>query len=80
MLGAVCALGSPSSSMWIHNKIAEVTVYMRAPWHVISSDEAASAVEYAMMLALIVVVCIVAITAVGEAAYDVLWDVAESLE
>ena len=48
--------------------------------NLILSEEATSAVEYAVGLALIIVVCIVAITAVGEAAYDALWDAVEALE
>lgn len=48
--------------------------------NLILSEEASSAVEYAVVLALIVVVCIVAITAVGEAAYDAIWAAAEALE
>lgn len=43
-------------------------------------EGATSAVEYAVMLALIVVVAIVAIVGLGEAAYDALWDAVEALE
>jgi len=44
------------------------------------SEEATSAVEYAVVLALIVVVCIIAIMAVGENAFVAFWDVVEALE
>lgn len=43
-------------------------------------EQATSAVEYAVLLALIVVVCISAITSIGDAAYDALWEVTESLD
>jgi pilus assembly protein Flp/PilA len=43
-------------------------------------EDASTAVEYAVMLALIVAVCVVSITAVGEAAYEALWDAVEVLD
>ena len=43
-------------------------------------EQATSAVEYAVMLSLIVVVCIVALVGLAEAAYDALWDAVEALE
>ncbi|MEM6690230.1 MAG: hypothetical protein AAF664_12425 [Planctomycetota bacterium] len=46
----------------------------------IDDEQATSAVEYAVLLSLIVVVCLVAITAIGESAYDAMWDVVEILE
>ncbi len=44
------------------------------------SEEASSAVEYVVILSLIVAVCLVAVMAVGEAAYGALWDAVEALE
>jgi len=54
-----------------------IQIYLRP---LLSEDQASSAVEYAVVLALIVVVCAVAAAGLGEAAYDALWDVAEALE
>jgi pilus assembly protein Flp/PilA len=44
------------------------------------SEDGPTAVEYAVMLALIVVVCITAVTSVGTAANTKFNDVANSLE
>jgi pilus assembly protein Flp/PilA len=44
------------------------------------SEDGPTAVEYAVMLALIVVVCITAVTSVGTAANTKFNDVADSLE
>ena len=49
-------------------------------YNLLASEDASSAVEYAVMLALIVVVCIVAITAAGDVAYEALWDTVRGLE
>ncbi len=46
----------------------------------IRKEEAATVVEYAVMLALIIVVCVVSISALGESVYDALWDAADALE
>ena len=46
----------------------------------ICCEKASSVVEYAIMIAVIVVVCIIAITALGEAAYDALWEAVEALD
>lgn len=46
----------------------------------IRSEEATSAVEYAVVLSLVVVACIVAIVALGETAYDAMWEVADALD
>jgi len=43
-------------------------------------EDGTSAVEYTVMLALIVVFCIFSIEAVGLATYDALWDAVEALE
>lgn len=43
-------------------------------------EEGTSAVEYAMVLALIIVVCIGAVTTLGESMHSAMWDVVESLE
>jgi len=42
-------------------------------------DDASTAVEYAVVLSLILVVCLVAISAVGEATFGALWDAVEAL-
>lgn len=46
----------------------------------VAREDAASAVEYAVLLSLIIVVCFSAITALGDAAYDAIWDVADALD
>ena len=53
---------------------------MSAILKLLSSEEGTTAVEYAILLSLIITGCIVAITAVGEAAYDTLWDAVEAME
>ncbi|MEM6470067.1 MAG: Flp family type IVb pilin [Planctomycetota bacterium] len=42
--------------------------------------EASSAVEYSVLLALIVAACVVAIATIGQSAYDAMWEVVEVLE
>lgn len=54
--------------------------FMKSARQLLKSEDGTSAVEYAMVLALIVVVCIGAITTIGESMHDAMWDVAESLE
>ena len=46
----------------------------------LSDDQGVSAVEYCVLIALIVVFCVTAITAIGDAAYDALWDAADALQ
>ncbi len=48
--------------------------------HVAKTDRGASLVEYALLVALIAVVCIVAITFLGSAASDKFSDVGASLD
>ena len=43
-------------------------------------DSGPTAVEYAVMLAVIIVVCASTVGSVGMAAYKSLWDVVEALE
>ena len=47
--------------------------------HVAKTDRGASLVEYALLVALIAVVCIVAVTFLGETAEDKFSDVGNSL-
>jgi pilus assembly protein Flp/PilA len=47
--------------------------------HFLKSDDGPTAVEYAVMLALIIIVCLVAITAVGTQASTTFSNVANSL-
>jgi pilus assembly protein Flp/PilA len=44
------------------------------------SETGTSAVEYAVMLALIIVVCLVALDSLGRASYEALWQVVDVLE
>ena len=53
---------------------------MRSISRVLRDETAASAVEYAVILALIASVCIVAVTELGNASYDALWEVVDALE
>lgn len=46
----------------------------------LQNDDATSAVEYAVLLALIVAVCLTVVMTLGEASYDALWDVVEALD
>ena len=46
----------------------------------LKSEDGPTAVEYAIMLALIVIVCLTAITAVGEAANSAFQNIAGELE
>ncbi|MEM9368667.1 MAG: Flp family type IVb pilin [Planctomycetota bacterium] len=43
-------------------------------------ESGVSAVEYAMLLALIVMACVVSAGAIGDAAHGAMWDVVETLE
>jgi pilus assembly protein Flp/PilA len=56
-----------------------VTTFLRATRKFIVKDEAASMVEYALMLALIAVVCLVVIGQVGTSAQSVFTSVSSSL-
>ena len=54
---------------------------MLRDWQNFIDDESGpTAVEYAVMLALIVFVCASAVSGIGQATYDSLWMVVESLE
>jgi len=54
--------------------------YLKARFGVASSDEGATAVEYGIMVALIAIVIIVAVIAVGQNLLSVFTEVAENLE
>ncbi len=45
----------------------------------LASEDGPTAVEYAVMLALIVIVCLTAITSIGKAANETFQDVASSI-
>ena len=47
--------------------------------HFVKNDEAATMVEYALMLSLIAVVCIIAVTAVGTSAQGIFTQIAAQL-
>jgi len=53
---------------------------MRALLSILKDEDGPTAVEYAVMLALIIVVCSTVVQSVGNAAYDSLWEVVEVLD
>lgn len=54
--------------------------FMTRVQNFLKSEDGPTAVEYAIMLALIVIVCLTAITAVGNAANSAFENVADKLE
>ena len=66
--------------MLLFLNLFNVKLSMRILTRFLKEETATSAVEYAVILALIVAVCVVAITELGNASYDALWDVVEALE
>jgi pilus assembly protein Flp/PilA len=47
--------------------------------HFVKNDEAATMVEYALMLSLIAIVCIIAVTAIGNNANNIFGQIAAAL-
>ncbi len=52
---------------------------VRSLWKFVKSEDGPTAVEYAVMLALIIVVCIAAIAVIGQRANSVFQNVANTL-
>ncbi len=50
------------------------------PARFLDAECGTSAVEYAVMLAVIITVCFVALQSLGDASYQALWAVVDSLE
>ena len=49
-------------------------------WNFLESEDGPTAVEYAVMLALIVIVCLTAIQAIGQNASSTFQDIADDLD
>ena len=56
------------------------SIAMKVLYRLLRVDEGTSAVEYAILLALIVSVCVVAVTELGNSSYHAIWDVVDALE
>jgi pilus assembly protein Flp/PilA len=71
--------GRPSGEVTREYRRPEMKTVLRNVRRFLKSEDGPTAVEYAVMLALIIVVCLVAITAVGTQASTTFSNVANSL-
>jgi len=60
----------------VEEEMARITTLVR---HFVKNDDAATMVEYALMLSLIAIVCIIAVTAIGNNANTIFGNIAANL-